>query len=206
MLHPQANIAGNNPHVIQSAKATKVSALETAQRLYHHPRTSEDRIVAHMRRVIGIVGFMLAILTPTIASAATIEEVAHCRAIPLLAERLNCYKSLKPGPRAKTEDAAPEKKQDAAPGKKQDARSFKVKDAARAKAKQAAPAKMEQAGPAKTKQAAPAKSEQVAPAKSEQAAPAKMPTARLYPMDRPRSPAPGSPPAIDRLPPRAIGI
>jgi len=102
-----------------------------------------------MMSVVGIAGFMLAMVSPTIASAATIEEVAHCRAIPRLAERLDCFKSLKPGPRPKTEDVAPVKKQDAG--------SSKVKDAVRAKAKQAAPAKTEQAAPAKTEQAAPAK-------------------------------------------------
>jgi hypothetical protein len=108
---------------------------------------------ALMRSVIGIAGFTLAIVSPTIGSAATIEEVAHCRAIPQLAERLNCFKSLKPGPRAKTQDAAPAKKQGAG--------SSKVKDAARAK--QAAPAKSEQTAPAKTEQAGP---EQTAPAKT----------------------------------------
>ena len=112
-----------------------------------------------MMSVVGIAAFVLAVVSPTIASAATIEQVAHCRAIPQLAERLNCFKSLKPGPRPKTEDVAP--------GKKQDARSSEVKDAARAKAKQAAPAKTQQATPvAKTEQAAPAKSEQAAPAKA----------------------------------------
>jgi hypothetical protein len=136
-----------------------------AQRLFHQLRAPHDRIAALMRSVIGIAWFMLAIVSPTIASAATIEEVAHCRAIPQLAERQNCFKSLKPGPRAKTEDAAPAKKQDAG--------SSKVKDAGRAKAKQAAPAKTDQAAPAKREQAAPAKPEQAAPAKTEQAAPAK---------------------------------
>ena len=165
MLYPQGNSAGNNSDVTPSAKATTGSALETAQRLSHQPRAREDHIAALMRSVIGIAGFTLAIVSPTIASAATIEEVAHCRAIPQLAERLNCFKSLKPGPRAKTEDAAPAKKRDAG--------SSKVKDAARAKAKQAAPAKTEQAAPAKTEQAAPAKTEQAAPAKTEQPAPAK---------------------------------
>jgi Transposase len=77
-----------------------------AQRLSNQQRAPHDRIAVLMRSVIGIAGFMLAIISPTIASAATIEEVAHCRAIPQLAERLNCFKSLKPGPRAKTEDAA----------------------------------------------------------------------------------------------------
>jgi len=112
---------------------------------------------------------MLAIVSPTIASAATIEEVAHCRAIPQLAERLNCFKSLKPGPRPKTKDAALAKKQDAAPANG----SSKMKNAARAKAKQAAPARTDEAAPAKAEQAAPAKVEEAAPAKTEQAAPAK---------------------------------
>ena len=116
MLHPQGNSARNIPDVIAKAR-----------------RAGEDRIAALMKGVIGIAGFILAIASPTIPSAATIEEVAHCRAIPQLAERLNCFKSLKPGPRAKSEDAAPAKKQDAG--------SSKVKDAARAKARQAAPAK-----------------------------------------------------------------
>jgi hypothetical protein len=164
MLHAQRNSAGNNPDVVPSATATKGSALETAQRLSRQPRAAEDGIAALMRSVIGIAGFMLAIVSPTMASAASIEEVAHCRAIPQLAERLKCFKSLKPGARAKTDDAAPVTKQDAG--------SSKAKDAARAKAKQAAPAKTEQAAPAKTERAAPAKSEQPARAKTEQAAPA----------------------------------
>ena len=139
MLHPQGNSAGNSPDVIPFAKATKASALETAQRPSDQPRAPEGRIAALMRSVIGIAGFMLAIVGPTIASAATIEEVARCRANPQLAERLNCFKSLKPGPRAKTEDAVPAKKQDAG--------SSKVKDAGRTKAKQAAPARNSASGP-----------------------------------------------------------
>jgi hypothetical protein len=170
MLHPHGNSAGNNFDVIPSAKASNGSALETAQRLSHRRRAEGDQIAALMRHVIGIAGFMLAIVSPTIASAATIEEVAHCRAIPQLAERLNCFKSLKPGPRPKTEDAAPGKKQDVAPANG----SSKMKNAARAKAKQAAPAKTEQVAPAKVEQAAPAKAKQAAPAKTEQVAPAKV--------------------------------
>jgi hypothetical protein len=165
MLYPQGNSARNNPDDIPSAKATKGSVLKTAQRLSQQPPAFEDRAVAFMMSVVGIVGFMLAVVSPTIASAATIEEVAHCRAIPQLAERLNCFKSLKPGPRPKTEDVAP--------GKKQQAGSSKVKNAERPKARQAAPAKAEQPAPAKTEQAAPVKMEQEAPAKTEQAAPAK---------------------------------
>jgi hypothetical protein len=188
MFHHRANSAGNSLDVIPSAKATKASALKTAQRL--------SSIAAPMRSVIGIAGFMLATLSPTIAPAATVEEVAHCRAFPQLAERLNCFKSLKPGPRAKTENAAPAKAKQAAPAKteqaapakaegaasakKQDASPSKAKNAARAKTKQAAPAKT-QAVPARKEQAAPAnagdntaptKTEQASPAKTEQAAPA----------------------------------
>ena len=107
---------------------------------------------------VVVIGCMLAIASTTIGAAATIEEVAHCRAIPQLAERLKCFKSLKPGPRAKTEDAAPEKKRHAG--------SSKVKDAARAK--QAA--REEQAARAKSEQAAP---ERAAPAKTDEAASAK---------------------------------
>jgi hypothetical protein len=166
MLYPQGNSARNNPDDIPSAKATKGSALKTAQRLSQQPPAFEDRAVALMMSVVGIAGFMLAVVSPTIASAATIEEVAHCRAIPQLAERLNCFKSLKPGPRPKTEDVAP--------GKKQQAGSSKVKNAERPKARQAAPAKAEQPAPAKTEQAAPVKMEQAAPAKMEQVAPVKM--------------------------------
>jgi len=118
-----------------------------------------------MTSVIGIAGLTLAIVSPTIASAATIEEVAHCRAIPQLAERLNCFKSLKPGPKAKTKDAAPAKKQDAGLSKVKDAGS-------RANAKQAVPAKT----PAKTEQAAPAKTDVAALAKTDEAAPAKTET------------------------------
>jgi hypothetical protein len=191
MLHPQRSSAGNALDIIPSAKATKGSALEAAQRL--------SSIAAPMRSVIGIAGFTLAILNPTIAAAATIEEVAHCRAIPQLAERLNCFKSLKPGPRAKTEDAArakakqaapakteqaaPAKTEEAASAKKQNAGSSKVKNAARAKTKQAAPANTQvvpareeqgdEAAPGKTEQAAPANTNEAAPAKTEQAAPAK---------------------------------
>jgi hypothetical protein len=108
---------------------------------------------------------MLAIASTTIGAAATIEEVAHCRAIPQLAERLNCFKSLKPGPRTKAQDAASAMKQHAGVSKMKDA-------GARENPKQAVPAK----APAKTEQAAPATTEDAAPAKTEKAAPAKTET------------------------------
>ena len=169
--------------------------------------------------VIVVAGFMLAIVSPTIAAAATIEEVAHCRAVQQLAERLNCFKSLKPGPRAKTPDAAPAKVQDAGPSKMKEAAGVKMKPAAPAITKRAVPAKTEQAAPAKTEQAAPAKTEQAAPAKTEQAAPAKTEqaaptsteevapaklekTTKLKPDEALSSPAPDDPAttsSIDRL-------
>ena len=143
------------------------------RRLKDFPTSGEQKEIRSRRlwgALLGIAGFMLAIVSPTIASAATIGEVAHCRAITQLAERLNCFKSLKPGPRPKVEDAAPAKKQDAAPANG----SSKMKNAARAKAKQAVPAKADEAASAKAEQAVPAKAEQAVPAKTEQAVPAKV--------------------------------
>ena len=54
-----------------------------------------------------VAGYMLAILCSTIAAAATKEEVARCRAIQQRVERLDCFKSLKSGPKTKTERSAP---------------------------------------------------------------------------------------------------
>ena len=190
MLYPEANSA-DNPDDIPSAKATKGSASKTAQRLSHQPPAFENRIEALMMSVVGIAGFMLAMVSPTIASAATIEEVAHCRAIPRLAERLDCFKSLKPGPRPKTEDVAPVKKQDAG--------SSKVKDAARAKAKQAAPAKVEQPAPAKTEQAAPSNTQTTTQTNAGEALISSTPDdpATTVSIDR-LSFAPGQPICVDR--------
>jgi hypothetical protein len=110
---------------------------------------------SHVRRtnIIVIAAFMLTIASPTIAAAATIEEVTHCRAIQQRAERLDCFKSLKPGPRAKTSPAAPAKTEAAAP----------------------APAKTGPTpAPVNTEPAAPAKPEQAVPTNIEEAAPAKL--------------------------------
>jgi hypothetical protein len=169
MLHPHGNTAGNNLNVIPSGKASNESTLETAQRLSRHRQEDGGQIAALMRLVIGIAGFMLAIVSPTIASAATIEEVAHCRAIPQLAERLYCFKSLKLGRRPKSEDGELAKKQNAP----QANGSSKMKNAARPEVKQAAPARMDEA-PAKTEQTAPAKAERAVPPTLEEAAPAKV--------------------------------
>jgi outer membrane biosynthesis protein TonB len=171
MFHRRANSAGNTPNLIPSAKASALSALETAQRLFHQSRAAEDRAPPRTRNALGIAWFMFATLSSTIGSAATIEEVAHCRAIPQLAQRLNCFKSLTPGPRSKMKAAAPAK---------QVVRSFKMNDAARLGAKRASPAKAdviaapERTAPAKAEQAIPTSAERIAPAKTEQAVPAKV--------------------------------
>ena len=144
-----------------------------------------------------VTGCMFAIASTTIAAAATIEEVAHCRAIPQLTERLNCFKSLKPGPRAKTQAAAPAMKQHAGVPK--------VKDNSPANAKQTAPAKTpakaEQAAPTKTA-AEPPKTDEAAPPKKGEAAPAKTETTTQSNAGEGLSPAqndPATTSSIDRL-------
>jgi hypothetical protein len=119
---------------------------------------------------------MLTIASPTIAAAATIEEVTHCRAIQQRAERLDCFKSLKPGPRAKTSPAAPAKTEAAAP----------------------APAKTGPTpAPVNTEPAAPAKPEQAVPTNIEEAAPAKLENLTKSKIGEASDPATTS--SIDRL-------
>jgi hypothetical protein len=181
MFHRRANNAGNTPSLLPSANVSELSALETAQRTSHQLRAAEDPALARMRNALGIAWFMFATVSSTIGSAATIEEVAHCRAMPQLALRLNCFKSLTPGPRSKMKAAAPAKHDAARLGaKRASPAKADVVAPERTKAEQAiptsaetiAPAKMEQAVPAKVEEAAPAKAEQTAPAKTEQVAPA----------------------------------
>jgi hypothetical protein len=66
---------------------------------------------------------VLAIAGSTIGAAATKEEVAHCRAIDKLSERLDCFKSLRRSPKAqaKTEHAPQATAVDAAKSKTDDA-------------------------------------------------------------------------------------
>jgi hypothetical protein len=47
---------------------------------------------------IVVMGCVLATAGTTVGVKATVEEVAHCRAIPQRAERLNCFNSLKQSP------------------------------------------------------------------------------------------------------------
>ena len=62
------------------------------------------------------VAVLLLIGSSVIARAATIEEVAHCRALQTNSERWNCFKSLKGQrqgtPKAKKEDAPKAKRED----------------------------------------------------------------------------------------------
>jgi len=119
---------------------------------------------------------MLTIASPTIAAAATIEEVTHCRAIQKRAERLVCFKSLKPGPRAMASPAAPAKTEAAAP----------------------APAKTGPTpAPVNTEPAAPAKPEQAVPTNIEEAAPAKLENLTKSKIGEASDPATTS--SIDRL-------
>jgi hypothetical protein len=84
--------------------------------------------LAYNRSLIGtgvaiVAGCVLAIACTTIGAAATKEEVAHCRAIEKLSERLNCFNSLKRSPKAqtKTEHAPSATAVDAAKSKTDDA-------------------------------------------------------------------------------------
>jgi hypothetical protein len=135
----------------------------------------------------AVVASILAIVNSTVAVAATKVEVAHCRAIEERAERLDCFKSLKRGPKERTEDAAPAKTEDAAapakihdaaPPKAKNAPSAKAKDLAPTQTRDAVPAKIDSAAPANAGEAAGAKTEQVAPAVTERVTPAKTPNSK----------------------------
>jgi len=67
------------------------------------------------------------------ARAATVEEVAHCRAIQTNSERWNCFKSLKAqrqgAPKAKREDTPKAKGEDTPKAKGEDTTSPIIRDA-----------------------------------------------------------------------------
>ena len=52
-----------------------------------------------------IAAILLAIGSPAVAPAATMEEVSRCRAMRNHIQRWDCFKSLKEGPKAKATDA-----------------------------------------------------------------------------------------------------
>jgi hypothetical protein len=125
-----------------------------------------DRSHVKPTGAIVIAGLMLATMSPIISAAAALEEVAHCRAIEKATLRVNCFKSLKPAPKAKTRDAAPAKTEGAA--------STNTEGRASVRRQGAAASHVSDVGPAKTKSAAAAKPEQAAPTQLESAAPVKM--------------------------------
>jgi hypothetical protein len=103
---------------------------------------------------IVVTAAMLAIANPLVGAAATIEEVAHCRAIPQRLERLDCFGSLKHGPKTKTQNI-PAAKQDGgdadSPASAKQAMPVKTPK----NVEQAAPANKDRAGSDKTTQTDP---------------------------------------------------
>ena len=135
---------------------------------------------------IVIAGLSLGTISPIISTAATLEEVAHCRAIEKATQRVSCFKSLKPGPKANTGDAAAAKTKRAASENpegrslvtRQDAAATHVGDVGRVKTKSSAAAKREQSAPMELESAAPMQMrhappqmQETAPAQIEQASP-----------------------------------
>ena len=131
--------------------------------------------------VIMIAGLSLGTISPIVSTAATLEEVAHCRAIENAAQRLSCFKSLKPGPKANTGDAAAAKTERAASEnsegrslvKRQEAAATHVSDVGRVKTKSSVAAKSEQSAPMELESAAPMQM-QHAPPQMQEAAPARI--------------------------------
>jgi hypothetical protein len=92
---------------------------------------------------------MLAIVSVGVADASTIEEVARCRAIAKRSEMVACFKALKEGKPAKTEDAAPASAQGAVSTKKDETAPAKTGGAASTNAEGAASSKREDIAPGK---------------------------------------------------------
>jgi hypothetical protein len=86
-----------------------------------------------------------------IARSATIEEVAHCRAIPINRERWECFKALKEPKRnaakAKRDDSSPSRKE-AVPAPKPEDNPTKGEDVPTKKGEDAPTTKSEEASPA----------------------------------------------------------
>jgi hypothetical protein len=80
-----------------------------------HLENAVSICVSHVRTVSVAVGvaILLAMGGPTIAPAATKEEVSRCRAIWHHIRRRDCFESLKEVPKAKTEDPPKAKTEEA---------------------------------------------------------------------------------------------
>jgi hypothetical protein len=105
----------------------------------------------HIQRIgrTFVVWYMLAIVSVGVADASTIEEVARCRAIAKRSEMVACFKALKEGKPAKTEDAAPASAQGAVSTKKDETAPAKTGGAASTNAEGAASSKREDIAPGK---------------------------------------------------------
>jgi hypothetical protein len=109
-FRPISKCAANVQNYLQVMPKAKAFLRSCSASPHFFGETFEENTLAYNRsfRAIGvavIAGWMLAIASATIGAAATKEEVAHCRAIQQLTERLVCFKSLKRGPKAKMEHA-----------------------------------------------------------------------------------------------------
>jgi outer membrane biosynthesis protein TonB len=134
---------------------------------------------------------LLLIDSPIVARAATIEEVARCRAIQINKERWDCFKALKAPkqnaprtkrddtppsqmetvPKLKTEDVPKTKSEDAPKTKSEDAPKTKSEEVPKAKRDDTPPSQMETVPKAKTEDVPKAKSEDAPKTKSEDAPP-----------------------------------
>jgi hypothetical protein len=97
--------------------------------------------------------FLLVIVSVGVADAATIKEVAACRAIAQRSKMVACFKALKRKP-AKTEEAAPTDAEGAAPTKKDETGPAKTEGATPTNAEGAASSKRDERAPA-TRETAP---------------------------------------------------
>jgi len=119
---------------------------------------------------------LLLIGSPIVSRAATIEEVARCRAIQINKERWDCFKALKApkqnAPKAKRDDASPSQTEDVPKAKTEDVPKAKTEDVPKAKTEDVPKVKTEDVPKAKTEDVPKAKTEDVPKAKSEDAPPA----------------------------------
>jgi hypothetical protein len=111
----------------------------------------------HIQRIgrTFVVWYMLAIVSVGVADASTIEEVARCRAIAKRSEMVQCFKALKEGKAAKTEDAAPASAQGAVSTRKDETAPAKTGGAASTNAEGAASSKRQDIAPGKEGSAPP---------------------------------------------------
>jgi hypothetical protein len=157
----------------------------------------------HIQRIgIAFVAwYILAIVSVGFADAATIKEVARCRAIAKRSEMVACFKALKEGRPAKTEGAVPADPEGAASTKKDETAPAKAENAAPANAEGAAPTKKDETAPAKAEDAAPANADDAAPTKKDETAPTKTAPSTSTAVTTPAKPPPGDKATPNVVPP-----